>query len=72
MQGQPARAISLLAAAQQIAEASNLKIEPELQEPYDQVITLVTEKLSEQDFQSAWKTGQKMDLEQVTKFALEN
>jgi len=57
------------AAANAIAKSIGLKTEPEIQEPYDEALAEVRKKLSEEDFQSAWLTGEAMDMERAVKFA---
>jgi tetratricopeptide (TPR) repeat protein len=63
--------VTLLAASTGIAEALGLKIEPELQEPYDQALSEARMKLSEADFVTLWKVGETMDIEKAFQFALE-
>jgi len=70
-EGRLSDCLVLLAAATRIAESISLKIEPELQEPYDKAITEARKKLSEEVFQSAWEAGEKMDIERAVKFAKE-
>jgi tetratricopeptide (TPR) repeat protein len=72
VQARPVHCVTLLAAASGIAESIGLKIEPELQEPYDEVLAAVRGKLPEDDFRSAWETGKKLDVEHTVQFALEN
>lgn len=67
-----AKSATLLAAAAGIAESIGLKIEPELQEPYDQALAEVRQKLTEEDFGSVWEAGKNMDMERTVQFALEN
>ena len=67
-----AQSATLLSAAVGIAESIGLKIEPEVQEPYDQTLAAVRERLTEGGFQSAWEAGRSMDLEGTVQFALEN
>jgi hypothetical protein len=71
-QGEFREAVILLAASDQIAKSVGLKIEPELQEPYDKVLAETRQRLKDSEFQSAWEIGEKMDLEQAVKFALES
>jgi adenylate cyclase len=71
MQGRLSDCVVLLAAATGIAKSLSLKIEPELQEPYDEVLSAARGKLSEKDFRSAWDMGEKMDTGEVVKFAIE-
>ncbi|HEX5809286.1 MAG TPA: tetratricopeptide repeat protein, partial [Anaerolineales bacterium] len=63
--------IILLSSATAIAESIGLKVEPELQEPYDKTLADSRRKLSEQDIQSAWEAGKTMDIAQAVQFALE-
>ena len=65
------KAVVLLAASDRIAGSIGIKIEPELQEPYDRVIAGASQQLSEQDLRTAREIGERMDLEQAVKFALE-
>ena len=67
-----ARSATLLSAAVGIAESIGLKIEPELQEPYDEALAKVRGKLAPEDFGSAWEAGRNMDIERTVQFALEN
>jgi uncharacterized protein YwgA len=62
----------LLAASNGIAISLGVKIEPELQEPYDKALAESREKLSEHGFQSAWEAGKNMSIDQAVQFALEN
>jgi adenylate cyclase len=71
LEGDFSRAVTLLAASTRIAEALGLKIEPELQEPYDEALTEARTKLSEADFASLWKAGETMVIEKAFQFALE-
>ena len=67
----PVGAVTLLAAATAIAESIGLKIEPEIQEPYEKAFLEAQQKLSKPDFQSAWAAGKSMDIERTVQFALE-
>jgi hypothetical protein len=71
MENKHAESVTLLAASSSIAESLGLKIEPELQEPYDVALAKARQTCSEDDFQSAWETGAKMDMEHAVQFALE-
>ena len=71
-QGKSREAVTLLAAVEKASKLINIKIEPELQEPFDKVFADLQKILSEQDFQSAWAHGEKMDLDTVVRFAQEN
>ena len=71
-QGKTSDAVVLLAAADAIRKSIGLKIEPELQEPCDQVLAETRRKLSEEEFRSAWETGAPMDLDHAVKFATKN
>ena len=70
-EGNPIRAVTLLAASAGIAQSIGFKIEPELQEPYNQVHSAGQRNLSESEFQAAWQAGESMDIEQAVKFATE-
>jgi adenylate cyclase len=70
IEDRPGDSVTLLAAATAVAGAIGLKIEPELQEPYEEVLAAVRGKLSEQEFRSAWEAGQKMEIERTVQFAL--
>ena len=72
LRDKPSQALTLLAAVSGIAQSVGLKIEPELQEPYDKVLMEVQQKLDEKDVQIAWQAGEKMDIEHAVKFATEN
>jgi len=65
-----AEAVSLLAATSTLAESTGLKIEPELQVPYDQAVMEAREKLSGVDFQSAWAAGQGIMMEDAVSLAI--
>jgi adenylate cyclase len=71
-QRKSSEAAVLLAASNGIATSIGVKIEPELQEPYDRALAESREKLSEQPFQSAWEAGKNMSIDQAVQFALEN
>jgi hypothetical protein len=71
-QGKLQEAVIMLAASDQIANSLGLKIEPELQEPYDKALAKCQEKFSEQDFEITWQAGRNMEFEQAVKFALRN
>jgi tetratricopeptide (TPR) repeat protein len=71
-EGNPRRSVTLLAAVAAIAQSLGFKIEPELQEPYDQALAGARKELSEPSFEAAWKAGETMDLEKAVKFATEN
>ena len=68
----PSHAVTLLSAITGIAQSIGFKIEPELQEPYDQAVAEARQKLSEPSFETAWKAGESMDIERAVKFATEN
>ena len=72
VQGKPAAAVTLLGAATGIAESIGLKIEPEIQEPYEKAFLDARQILSKQESRLAWQAGKSMDLEQSARFALEN
>jgi predicted ATPase/class 3 adenylate cyclase len=69
-EGRPADSVSLLAATAGIAASLGIKLEPELQEPYDAVLARTRAEVPDADFESAWKTGESMDMEGAVKFAL--
>ena len=71
LEDRASQAITLLAAVTGIARSIGLKIEPELQEPYDRVLTEARQELSETDFETDWKAGEDMDMEGAVKFATE-
>jgi hypothetical protein len=71
-EAKPTTSAALLAAAAGIAESIGLKIEPELQEPYDQALAAIRKELSQGDFQSAWGAGKNMDLERTVQYASED
>ena len=71
LEGKPAYSLTLLAASIQLARSIGFKIEPELQEPYDQVLAESRQRLSEEDFAIAWAAGETMDAEQAVRFARE-
>jgi adenylate cyclase len=71
VEDKPASSATLLAATTKIIKSIGLKIEPELQEPYDVVLAEGQKKLPETDFRSAWEAGNKMNMEQTVQFALE-
>jgi class 3 adenylate cyclase/tetratricopeptide (TPR) repeat protein len=64
-------AVKLLSVSDAIARSTGLKIEPELQEPYDRADIQAREKLSATDFHSAWEAGQGLTMEDAVKLALE-
>ena len=71
-QGKSSKAAVLLTASDRIANSIGVRIEPELQEPYDKVLAEISQILSGQDLRAAREAGEKMDLDQAVKFALEN
>jgi tetratricopeptide (TPR) repeat protein len=71
MEGKFTDTAMLLAASAGLAASIGLKIEPELQEPYDETLADLRQKLSDQQFQSAWEAGGMMDIERTVQFALE-
>jgi hypothetical protein len=71
-EGKPVDCVSLLAGATAIAESIGLKIEPEIQEPYEKAFMEAIQTLSKPEYQAAWEAGKRMDLEQTVQFALEN
>jgi predicted ATPase/class 3 adenylate cyclase len=72
VEGKHIEAVTLLASATGIVTSIGLKIEPELQEPYDQVLALSQSRLSEQEFQSAWETGRSIEVERALEFTRKN
>jgi hypothetical protein len=68
----PSNSCALLSAAAQLAERIGLKIEPELQEPYDKTLAECRRKVTEQEFKTSWHAGRNMEFEQAVNFALEN
>jgi adenylate cyclase len=64
-----ARAATLLGAAAANAEAIGLKIEPELQRPYEQALLTTKEGMSEAEFQVHWGVGRNMSLKDAVKLA---
>lgn len=70
-EGDPSRAVTQLAAVTAIAKSIGLKVEPELQEPYDKALAEARGILSEKDLQAAWEAGEKMDIKQAAEFAIE-
>ena len=65
----PTRAATLLGAAAANAAAIGLRIEPELQRPYDLALQTAKEGMSEADFHAQWEMGRKMLLEDAVKLA---
>jgi hypothetical protein len=72
MEAKPSQALTLLSAVSAIAGSLGFKIEPELQEPYDRVIAEARGQLSESAYESAWKSGENMNLELAVRFVSEN
>jgi predicted ATPase/class 3 adenylate cyclase len=72
VEGKPVDSVTLLATAAGAAKSIGLKIEPELQEPYDRVLAENRKMLSEEDFQAAWAAGEKLDIEQAVRFVAED
>ncbi|HSL44726.1 MAG TPA: tetratricopeptide repeat protein [Anaerolineales bacterium] len=72
LEGKPSHAVALLAASIEISRAMGLKIEPELQEPYDQTLAEAAQQLPENEFRTAWEAGETMDIEHAVKFAKEH
>jgi adenylate cyclase len=71
-QGKFPEAVVMLAASDRIAKSIGIKVEPELQEPYDKALAEDREKLSEVEFHPAWEAGSTMDIGQAVQFALKN
>ena len=69
-EGNPVYAVNLLAASSATAGSTGLKIEPELQDPYDKALVQAREKLSEVDFQTAWEAGQRLAVDDAVRLAL--
>ena len=69
VEGKPSDSVVLLAAATRIAASLGIKLEPELQEPYDAVLAQNRADLAAADFESAWERGKDMDIEHAVKFA---
>lgn len=70
-EGQCSRAVKWLGAVTALTSAMGFKIEPELQEPFDKVLAETQAKLSPEEFQSAWQTGEQMDFEGAVQFAVQ-
>jgi hypothetical protein len=62
-------AVQLLAAAQAGAQALGLKIEPELQKPYDEAVRAATARLPEAEFRTHWEAGRALSLEDAVQAA---
>ena len=63
-------AVRLLSASSSMAASIGLKIEPELERPYDNALAAAKEKISESDFLAAQDTGKNMTMEQAVHFAI--
>jgi adenylate cyclase len=70
VEGGVSRSATVLSAATTIARSIGFKIEPELQEPYDKILTTVKGRLSEEDFSSVWNDGLKITIDQAIEIAL--
>ncbi len=68
--GDPARGLRLLAAANALAVAIGLKIEPELQIPYEQVLQAARQALPESEFENLWQAGASSSLDEAVNQAL--
>ena len=71
-EGKPSKALTLFSAITALASSIGFKIEPELQEPFDQALAEAKQKVFGQEAEAAWKSGETMDIEQAVKFATQN
>lgn len=71
-EAQVSRAVTLLSAVTTITSAMGFKIESELQEPFDQALAQTRAKLSDSEFQSAWRIGEQLDFEGTVQFAAQD
>jgi predicted ATPase/DNA-binding NarL/FixJ family response regulator len=64
-QGEPARAVRLLAAVTAVREATGTVMMPNYEQEYEREVAIVRTQLDTHTFESAWKEGQAMTIEQV-------
>jgi adenylate cyclase len=63
-------AVKLLSTTSAIADSIGFKMEPELNQPYEDALSKAKEKMTEDEFSSAWNEGQKTTQEQAIEFEL--
>ena len=71
LQGQASDGVKLLAAASEVVRSMGMKIEPEIEEPYERALAGARQSLSEAEFQSAWDAGKRLDIEHAVQFAID-
>jgi len=64
-ENEPVVSVKLLSAASAMADSIGFKMETELKQPYDSSLSSAKEKLTEEEFSSAWEEGQKMTPDQA-------
>jgi predicted ATPase/class 3 adenylate cyclase len=70
--GRLENAVKLLSASSSAATASGLKMESELQEPYDNALAETRQKLAASTFDVAWKSGSETSLDEIVQVALKS
>lgn len=63
-------AVKLLSISSAIADSIGFKMESELKQPYDNALATAKEKMTEDEFSSAWNEGQETTQEQAIEFEL--
>jgi adenylate cyclase len=61
----PAEAARLLGAVTAYTQTIGFKLETELQQPYDETLVILKERMEAPDFKAAWEDGEKMNIEQA-------
>ena len=69
-ENEQAAAVKLLSAATAVADSIGFKMETELKQPYDNSLSSAKERLTEEEFSSAWEEGQKMTSDQAVEITL--
>ncbi|HLW48453.1 MAG TPA: tetratricopeptide repeat protein [bacterium] len=69
-EGQPGRAVRLLAAATAFRKALDFPLPPTHRSDYDRPLAMIRATLNEEAFNAAWAEGQTMTLEQAIEYAL--
>ncbi|MFN2181404.1 MAG: hypothetical protein ACK2UV_18115, partial [Candidatus Promineifilaceae bacterium] len=71
LQHNPARAITLLGAAERIREEIDQDMLPPEREEYEREVAALKDKLSEQELENLWATGRSLSTDDVINLAME-
>ena len=69
-QNETKTAVKLLSTSSALADSIGFKMETELKQPYQNALTSAKDKLTADDFSSAWEIGQNMTAEQAVEIEL--